>query len=54
MKINFGHYVGKYAPWYIILLCRDRSAAAWRCACFFLVISFVVVFVVVVVVVVNI
>ena len=30
--------MGKYGPWYWIhpwLLCRDRSAAARRCACFF-------------------
>ena len=36
MKNHFGR-VGKYDPWYWItlyLLCRDRSAAARRCACF--------------------
>ena len=30
----FWHYVGGYRPWYWIppyLLCRDQSAAAWRC-----------------------
>ena len=44
-KIHFGHCVGKYDPYYWItpwLLCRDRNAAARRCACF--VVVFVVVF----------
>ena len=39
MKIHFGHHVGKFDPWYWItpyLLCRDRPAAARRCACFFI------------------
>ena len=36
IKIHFKHWLGKYGPWYWIrlwLLCRDRSAAARRCAC---------------------
>jgi len=35
-KIHFGHYVGKYGPWYSIfpyLLCLVRSAVVRRCAC---------------------
>ena len=37
IKIHFGHCVRKYDPCYWItlwLLCRDRPAAARRCACF--------------------
>ena len=44
MKIHFKHYVRKYGPWYWIcpwLLCRDRSAAARRCACFFVFVFFI-------------
>ena len=39
IKIHFGHYVGKYDPLYWItpyILCRDRPAAARRCAYLFL------------------
>ena len=41
IKIHFGHCLGKYGPWYRItpyLLCRDRPAAALRCAYFIYVI----------------
>ena len=39
VKIHFGHYVGKYCPWYWIsphLLCRNQSDAARHCTCYFI------------------
>ena len=36
MKIHFGHRVGKYVLNYPVTFCRDRPAAARRCACYYI------------------